>query len=45
MFTEPGSHLEGCKDSLESLTFAKSFVKLFGQALEQGNSSGQDRTW
>lgn len=30
MFTEPGSHLEGCEDLLESLTFAKSFLKLFG---------------
>lgn len=30
MFTEPGSHLEGCEDLLGSLTFVKSFLKLFG---------------
>lgn len=29
-FTKAGSHLEGCEDLLESLTFAKSFLKLFG---------------
>lgn len=44
MFTEPGSHLEGCRDSLESLTFAKSFVKLFGAVRLRSRGIHQGRT-